>query len=92
MWTTRPDDEWAPDETAIGAGGAVAWITVADGAEAGLYDAMVAPAHGHVIDVWPRGDHHADVSLSLSANGRRLTVRGRTVVHYTLPSGHPLDQ
>jgi hypothetical protein len=90
VWTTRLDGEWFPDETVIGAGGAVAWINVADGAESGLFDAMIAPAHGRVIDVWPRGDHHTDVSLSLSTDGRRLTVQGRSVVHYELPSGRKL--
>jgi hypothetical protein len=90
LWTTRLGGEWYPDETVIGAGGAVAWINFADGAEAGLFDAMIAPPRGHVIDVWPRGDHHTDVSLSLSTDGRRLTVWGRSVVHYELPSGRRL--
>src|SRR5262249_37940492 len=82
LW--RGNDEWGPGETVIGAGGGVAWINYADGAEAALEDAMVASANGRVIDGWPHGDHHKPVTLDLSGDGRRLTIRGRATVHYTL--------
>ena len=89
-WTNTSDTAWVAVDTAIGAGGAVAFVIGADGAEEGLYDALLARPRGRVLDVWPGGHHDGVLSLDVSANGRRLTVAGPSVWHYALPSGRRL--
>jgi hypothetical protein len=45
LWTNGSDDNLGARDTAIGAGNAVAFVTVADGAEEGLFDArLVRPS------------------------------------------------
>lgn len=96
VWRNRSDRNLAARDTAIGAGDAVAFVAVADGAEEALFDArLVRPGRGGIIDVWPADRHNGGVSLKVSGNGRRLTVaahRSPTVVRYALPSGRRLTR
>jgi hypothetical protein len=91
--TVWSDRESAAVETAIGRAGAVAFVTAADGAEEGLYDAELATPAGRIRDLWPGDRHNGGISLELTPNGRRLTVAvsaGHRLLHYRLPGGRRL--
>jgi hypothetical protein len=90
VWSDRGS---AAVETAIGKGGAVAFVTAADGAEEPLYDAALATPAGRVRDLWPGDRHNGGISLELTPNGRRLTVavaKGHRLLRYRLPGGRRL--
>jgi hypothetical protein len=92
LWTNGSDDNLGARDTAIGAGNAVAFVTVSDGAEEGLFDArLVRPGRRGVLDLWPGDRHNGGVSLDVSRDGRRLTVAASSqVIRYALPTGRKL--
>lgn len=92
-WTNHEDRQSAAIDTVIGKGGAVAFVTVADGAEEGLYDARLAVPGRAVRDLWPGDRHNGGISLEVTPDGRRLTVAvsaGHRILNYRLPDGRRL--
>jgi hypothetical protein len=89
LWRSTSDNE-AARATAIGANDTVAFVTVADGAAEGLYDAYLVRG-ARPLDIWRGDKHNGGLSLAVSTDGRQLTVKSRhDDVRYTLPTGRRL--
>jgi hypothetical protein len=100
VWTNRSRPQYAAEQTAVGAGKAVAIVTVREGAGAGGYQALLArPARPTKrLQTLGLGDtHRGGLSVEVNRNGRRLTVTrnlddSTTTITYALPSGRELHQ
>jgi hypothetical protein len=99
VWTSRPDNEWAAEDTAIGAHGAIAFVTVRDGAGNGGYQLRLIRAGGRLstlLNVGLGDTHTGGISITgMSTNGRRVTAErdfdsSSVDVTYALPSGKKL--
>ncbi len=97
VWSNRSDGDWVAQDIAIGAGGAVAFVSVRDGAGNGAYQVrLVRPGRSvkRLLLLQLGHTHEGFLAIrGVSPGGRRLTITRQldesgTTIKFSLPAGH----
>jgi hypothetical protein len=94
-WRAREDESSWVEQTAVGAGGAVAFVLGNDGLEEALFNAFLLRPGKAPLGLWPGDHHNGGVQMRTYPSGRRLDVTSHTSsreYRYFLPSGRRLTR